>query len=51
MKATIWNDTIQMGIIYVGLIVIIVRGVSHMGGVAEVYRINMEGGRIIVNEL
>jgi len=50
MKATIWNDFIQMIIIVVGLLVIICLGAEEQGGMNKVWAENEDGERIIFDE-
>ncbi|ESO00063.1 hypothetical protein HELRODRAFT_140272, partial [Helobdella robusta] len=50
MKATAWNDTVQMVIIFTGLITVICVGITRVGGFGEFYRRNLEGGRFILND-
>ena len=50
MKATVWNDFLQMVVIIAGLFCIIIIGTLRLGGIKRVWEINEEGGRIILNE-
>ena len=50
MKATVWNDFMQMIIIALTLILVIIFGLVKGGGFGEVWSISDEGGRIIFNE-
>lgn len=50
MKATIWNDFLQMIVILVGLLVIICLGAEEQNGMNSVWQENEDGGRIIFDE-
>jgi len=48
MKAVIWTDVFQAGVMVTGLIVVIIVGVIQLDGFGEVFRIASEGGRLKV---
>ena len=50
MKAVLWADTAQILVMVAGLLAVIIRGCMTVGGVAEVWRIAEEGGRINFNK-
>ena len=46
MKATVWNDTLQMTIVVVFFVALIVLGTSEVGGISAVFRIAANGDRL-----
>lgn len=50
LKGVIWVDAIQMLIILVSILAVIIRGTMEVGGLGEVWRISVAGGRIQFNE-
>ncbi|ESO00064.1 hypothetical protein HELRODRAFT_83677 [Helobdella robusta] len=50
MKATAFNDTVQMMIIFFGLITVIGVGIARVGGFGEFLKRNLDGGRFIFND-
>ena len=50
MKAVIWTDVFQAGVMITGLIVVIVVGVIELDGFGEVFRRAKEGNRVTVFE-
>ncbi|GBN39993.1 Putative sodium-dependent multivitamin transporter [Araneus ventricosus] len=48
MKAVLWTDVLQALLMYVGLIAILAKGSSDVGGVQTVWDRAEEGGRLIV---
>ena len=50
MKAVLWADTVQMVIVYAGLIALIAVGANLLGGMGEVWRIADSHGRIVLLE-
>lgn len=51
MKAVVWTDTLQMCIIYAGLILVLVEGSNIIGGFSKAWDIADGGGRIKFFEL
>ncbi|GFN79641.1 sodium-coupled monocarboxylate transporter 1 [Plakobranchus ocellatus] len=51
IKSVVWTDVIQTVVVYVGIFAIIAKASIDVGGVAEVWRIAEEGGRINFNRL
>ena len=50
MKAVIWVDTVQMGIMVAGMTAVVIQGSLRLGGIRNVFRIAAEGGRINFKE-
>ena len=50
LKAVMWIDVIQMGIILAGLLALTIKGTVDAGGMAEVWRKASDGGRLIFDE-
>ena len=50
MKAVVWTDTLQMCIIFAGLITLIVEGSKVIGGFSKAWDIADKGGRIKFDE-
>ncbi|XP_035736349.1 sodium-coupled monocarboxylate transporter 2-like isoform X1 [Vespa mandarinia] len=46
LKAVVWTDTIQMMVMFVSVIIVAALGTNKVGGVYEVWRRNVETGRI-----
>ena len=46
LKAVIWTDVIQYGLMYAGIIVILIKGTADAGGVVNVFDISGKGGRL-----
>jgi len=47
IKAVIWTDVFQAGVIITGMLIIVIKGVLEIGGLERVWNINKEGGRLI----
>ncbi|KAK0423715.1 hypothetical protein QR680_008293 [Steinernema hermaphroditum] len=45
LKAVVWADTLQAGVMYAGLFAIIYKGVAAVGGVGQVFETLSESGR------
>lgn len=50
LRAVVWTDTLQFGSMVVALVGVIYLGTRELGGVAEVFKIAEEGGRLIFFE-
>lgn len=50
MKAVIWTDVFQAGVMVTGLIVVMIVGVVELNGFGEVFRRAKEGERLNVFE-
>ena len=50
LKAVMWIDVIQMGIILAGLLALTIKGTVDVGGLSEVWRKANDGGRLIFDE-
>ncbi|KAI1301878.1 Sodium-coupled monocarboxylate transporter 1 [Halotydeus destructor] len=46
IKAVVWTDTIQVFLMFAGLMAVMLRGFSLSGGVGEAFRIAQKAGRI-----
>ncbi|XP_015786014.1 sodium-coupled monocarboxylate transporter 2 [Tetranychus urticae] len=46
IKAVVWTDTMQVGLMYIGLVAVMLRAFYLVGGVGEAFRIAAERGRI-----
>ncbi len=46
MKAVLWADTLQAFIMIAGLIALLIRGCTKLGGIDEVFRRAEEHGRL-----
>ena len=46
MVAVIWTDLLQACIMLVGILAVIIQGGRQVGGIEEIWRINMEGDRL-----
>ena len=49
MKAVLWADTIQMVVMFGGLVALLLLGGAAAGGPGEIYRVALEGGRLNMN--
>ncbi|XP_017144545.1 sodium-coupled monocarboxylate transporter 2 [Drosophila miranda] len=49
IKAVVWTDVVQAGIMVVSVVLVGVMGAYRVGGFSEVFRIAGEGGRLDVN--
>ena len=50
MKAVLWADTVQMFIVYAGMLTVLIKGCSVLGGFSNAWNIAEEGGRIVIFE-
>lgn len=50
MKAVLWADTIQMVIVFVGMLTILVEGCIVLGGLDKAWDIADKRGRIVIFE-
>ncbi|KAL8576728.1 hypothetical protein ACOMHN_025201 [Nucella lapillus] len=50
MKAVLWTDTFQAGVIVAGLVAIVIRGVTVQGGIHNVWEIANNRSRILFDE-
>ena len=50
MKAVIWVDSVQLGVMVAGMIAVVIQGSLKVGGMANVFTIAAEGGRINFKE-
>ncbi|RWR98825.1 hypothetical protein B4U79_03887, partial [Dinothrombium tinctorium] len=46
LKAVVWTDVVQSGLIYAGLLAIIIKGTLDVGGVSTVLQRSNDGGRM-----
>ncbi|XP_071493672.1 sodium/iodide cotransporter-like, partial [Diadema antillarum] len=49
IKAVLWTDTLQALIIVIGVVAVIIKGTIEVGGADEVWRIGLEGRRLVFN--
>ena len=50
MKAVLWADSAQLGVMLLGVIVLLIKGSAHVGGFSRVIDIAREGGRLNLNK-
>ncbi|XP_076458281.1 sodium-coupled monocarboxylate transporter 1-like [Babylonia areolata] len=50
MKAVLWTDTFQAGVIFAGLLAVLIRGSIVQGGFAEAWEIADEKNRILLDD-
>ena len=50
MKAVLWADTVQMFIIYAGMLALLIKGSTVLGGFDKAWIIAEEGKRIVFDE-
>lgn len=50
MKAVIWTDVFQAGVMVAGLIVVMIVGLIELGGFTEVFNRAQEGERLKIFE-
>lgn len=46
-RAVVWTDTLQFSAMVLAIIVVIFLGTNEVGGVANVFKVADEGGRLI----
>ena len=50
MKAVVWADVVQNGVMLAGLLACLVEGTRYVGGMGRVWEIAKEGGRVNFNK-
>lgn len=50
MKAVLWTDTFQAGVIFAGLLAVLIQGSIVEGGFANAWESARQGGRIVFDE-
>ena len=50
MKAVLWTDTFQIGMMYAGLLAVFIKGAITVGGVSKAWEIAAENKRIYFTE-
>ncbi|XP_069123546.1 sodium-coupled monocarboxylate transporter 1-like isoform X2 [Argopecten irradians] len=50
MKAVLWTDTFQVGVMLAGLITILIQGSIEVGGFAKAWQISYDSGRIVFDD-
>ena len=50
MKAVLWADTVQMFIIYAGMLALLIKGSTVLGGFDKAWIIAEKGKRIVFDE-
>ena len=51
MKAVVWADTIQMGILTIGYLAMLIGGLIHIGGFGVMWEKAQAAGRLNFNKL
>lgn len=46
MRAVVWADFIQCGVMFAGLVACVVVATKEVGGLAELWTISEQGGRL-----
>ena len=46
MKAVMWTDVFQIGMMFAGLLAVLIQGSIEFGGFANIAKINYDGKRI-----
>ncbi len=46
MKAVLWADTLQCGVMLAGQLTVVIQGALRAGGIQRVWRIAGDGGRL-----
>ena len=49
MKAVLWADTVQMTLIFVGMLVLVIMGTETLGGIGNVWETAKENGRLDID--
>ncbi|XP_064595919.1 sodium-dependent multivitamin transporter-like [Liolophura sinensis] len=49
IKAVIWTDVFQCIIIFIGITAVLIKATMDIGGLANFWRLNKEGGRLDIN--
>ena len=50
MKAVLWTDTLQMSIVYIGMLALLIHGSVILGGFSKAWDTADRGGRIVLLE-
>jgi Na+/proline symporter len=50
MKAVLWADTVQMTIVFAGMLTILIEGCKVLGGLDKAWDIANKNGRIVIFE-
>ena len=50
MKAVLWADTLQMFIVFAGMLTVLIEGSKTLGGFNKAWDIADKGGRIVIFE-
>ncbi|XP_054711298.1 putative sodium-dependent multivitamin transporter [Uloborus diversus] len=48
MKAVLWTDVFQAILMFLGIFAVLIKGLIDVGGIANVFRIANDGGRLVV---
>ena len=48
IKSVVWTDVVQSVVLIVGITAVLIKGTINIGGLKDLYRLNMEGGRLNV---
>ena len=46
MKAVVWTDSLQICIMILGILAVVIKGSTEVGGIAEAWRRGVEGKRV-----
>ncbi|GFR88848.1 sodium-coupled monocarboxylate transporter 1 [Elysia marginata] len=50
-KSVVWTDVFQAGVVFFGLLIIIIKGCIEVGGISQVWHLSGEGGRLNFDRL
>ena len=50
MKAVLWTDTLQMSIVYIGMVTLLIQGSVAVGGFSKAWNMADKNGRILLTE-
>lgn len=50
LKAVLWTDTFQVGMMFAGLFAIVIKGTAEVGGLSEAWNHFQESGRVIFDD-
>ena len=50
MKAVLWTDTFQVGMMMIGILTVLIRGSIEVGGFQKAWDIAYDSGRIVFDE-
>ena len=50
MKAVMWTDTFQIGMMFTGLFAVLIQGSINKGGFSQIWQDNADSGRVYFDE-